>query len=749
MPRRIGAGLLALGMVLILAAVGASAQISLNLIETYESDLHFSPDQAQFAADNLMPIDPSEIQSFRFADDPNGAPTLSAQDAPWLTPTHIGLNLVEWTPDTVPVIASQGQQPDGDVWVSLGGGPVPGVVYAVYSAELLGGLPAPGEPQFSQNMAFPTSLHGRPGWQHQGDFIADTWQGGAVIPVLTYGPNPWSFHVYVVDGSNLDEVPGLTGFAYSGGSTLVMAFEAEPLFGPPQENIPWAGVGFAGHASDELGGATPSSLSRVTAFPGDLGPRVDPLPLVGPASSHVIRPGFEPRADPMAIWGVVDDAGDLHANIRFAEPWGPEPPADLFSLTFDLSVSVGEEPPSRRTGWFIHDGVADTIVKGVGPPAQMAIISDGSVTVSTGLNISSLPPATESLEIIVNSGFWVDEATTDALFATSVFDLPLTELVEDDPLMHGGTAVYDLIAGLPIAIVDEPAVVVDEEDDEVDSGADSLGTTTDEDSTSTSDDETVDGGEDEPSAVDESDGSNTVPIVIIIGGLVIIIIGGTVIVTSRRGGDGYGSGIRDGLTDSPPEKGDGGEHDTIEDTRREDTSTRRDGTTTREGTRRRRRDETGTGDGHTGTIGDGSPPQTPDGTTFFGDRDEKKKRDCTPLIEECRRLTLEADEASARAEQARARADELRTRCGRARARAAERRAHLAELEPRTNAPQYYQRMAEAQRDVREAESDERSYCRDADREDTEASSMEAAARAADEAARAACQAAADCEKGG
>ncbi len=788
-----------------------SAQGAPPIAMTAIDDLNMSPEQAVWLSGHGAEIAPGDVQTFRFGDDPSGTPTLAEADSAWLTPDRLGAGLVEWGSDTLPAVSGEGVQTNGDIWATIGGGPKPDTIYVLYWAELNGPLPGPDGPDLWQNLAFPTSLHDHEGWVAQAPYVGDTWQGAAFVPMLTYGPDPWSFGVQEVVGGDLVDRNDLSGFAYVGDTTLVMAFEASPLLGDsPPEMLPWIGVGFAGHAHDGSFGATPDGLSRVTAWPGDLGPRSDPLPPVSEGSERVLRVGFEPRVDPVGVWGVVDDSDGLWIDTRFAAPFGSPPPDDLFSVFVSFEVGMSGEPGSSAGGWSLHDGEIDhtNFIPGVGEPPspEMYVAGDGSILWNTGLRVDDVFQGDPMVPVTVESGFRPDEATTQARFATNMFELSASDLIHEDPLTHGGPPTWDLISGGAVEAADDTIPPNTDETPTAKPTPTEKSTTTEKSAGSAGQDSAgQDGGE-------HDGGSNTGSIVLIIGGFIVIIAGG-VIWWRRRGTPGYDDGVRVGLGPGPavpgggvvtgpgtlpgpgtlvgpgtrlglggavvpgtpvggspvgpgtlpgpgtlvvPPKstGDAKADDTAVDDG-DDTGTTTDDTADGDDTADSdgtKADDTADGD-DTGTSSDEDTSTgvvtANSGVDYFGKRDgEQPKRDCSDLVAECRRLTDLADISDRQVEEAGERVDDLVARLAEAESLHARLEQRLADLVRHDDAPNQFERMAELQADIRRADQRVRDITHD---KQTAMDTLEAVKKEAWRSraeARKACKAAADCEAG-
>ncbi|MFQ5522243.1 MAG: hypothetical protein ACE5F5_01520 [Acidimicrobiia bacterium] len=173
------------------------------------------------------------------------------------------------------------------------------------------------------------------------------------------------------------------------------------------------------------------------------------LLLAAPALS--VTAGTAERPDPRAqveeVKVIVDNDGQIWVRICFAEPWGAEPPLDLFSFFFQLFVSGPQF--SLGAGWQVHAGEVTpfgTNDQGEFTP-EMYILEDGCVLLNTGLTTETEVPG---LQGGIDSGSWEDEDTTQAVFESHQVDVPPEEFVHGDPFELFGPPIYNLTTGEPI-----------------------------------------------------------------------------------------------------------------------------------------------------------------------------------------------------------------------------------------------------------------------------------------------------------
>lgn len=149
-----------------------------------------------------------------------------------------------------------------------------------------------------------------------------------------------------------------------------------------------------------------------------------------------------------SINGVVDDSGQLWLRVVFSEPWSSGlPPRDLYSAFFGLNVDAGTGP-SINFGWQIHDAVEQAYgLDANGDPPTMFILEDGSIVIATGM--SGFPGP---IRIAFDTGSWVDQDTTEAVFENGQFTIEVSTLVTEDPLSYFGYPVFDLQTGEVLSV---------------------------------------------------------------------------------------------------------------------------------------------------------------------------------------------------------------------------------------------------------------------------------------------------------
>lgn len=156
----------------------------------------------------------------------------------------------------------------------------------------------------------------------------------------------------------------------------------------------------------------------------------------------------DPRTHIESIDGVVDTSGQLWLRVVFSEPWSNGlPPRDLFSAFFGLDVDVGTGP-SINFGWQIHDAAEQTYGSDLnGDPPRMFVLEDGSIMIATGFATFPGP-----IRVGFDTGSWVDQDTTEAVFENGLFTIEVNTLVSEDPLSYFGYPVFDLQAGETLSV---------------------------------------------------------------------------------------------------------------------------------------------------------------------------------------------------------------------------------------------------------------------------------------------------------
>ncbi|HSM01718.1 MAG TPA: hypothetical protein VK960_04640 [Acidimicrobiia bacterium] len=145
------------------------------------------------------------------------------------------------------------------------------------------------------------------------------------------------------------------------------------------------------------------------------------------------------RAEPSFVEGVIDADGQLWLRVGFYQSWGDEPPRDLFSLFWRLTITIGDE--TSVVGWEIHDGV-ETYLGGSGTRAYL--LDNGDILIATGL----FPTGDYEVSIAAEFASWLDEATSSAIAGSTGFGTGSSFIDAGDPFTRfGGAPIWDLATG--------------------------------------------------------------------------------------------------------------------------------------------------------------------------------------------------------------------------------------------------------------------------------------------------------------
>lgn len=432
------------------------------------------------------------------------------------------------------------------------------------------------------------------------------------------------------------------------------------------------------------------------------------------------------RARVSFVEGILDEDGQLWFKVGFYAPWDDEPPSDLFSLFWSLVFQVGDA--TTKVGWEVHDGE----MRYLGDPGTQAFILDnGFVLVGTGL----FPTGDFTVSVQAQFASWQDEATTEPVSGSGSMGTSAEFIDLGDPFTaFGGSPVYDLVNGEMVTTNGE--IVTTTTTTQATSQT-TAGTPADDDTTS--------------SVLDDGGGLSPmwwIPILVFVLALLYWLL--VYVLRWWRppwlGGDRYAYRVGgamfediveeepDQLAGIPPPAG-------------------ADATAPADETKTQAKDEDDTG---TETLtGTDAPVDTDEddeagGTVpplVFGDRKPTPK-DCQKLRLACEDLKDEAARAREEAERTRKLLEEAEAECAAARQRISDLEAKVADLETREDAPQRYQRLVEAQNELRDAQAGLDEICH----EGVGARQIlyehnAAAARKAQEAADEACRRAEECEQ--
>lgn len=168
------------------------------------------------------------------------------------------------------------------------------------------------------------------------------------------------------------------------------------------------------------------------------------VPLASPAGAQEVGTDLQPRARIVQVEPIIAPDGELWVRLHFEEPWGDEPPFDLFSMWFGIGTATLDA--QSWAGWEWHDGVSTPFESSAtrGESGAYAL-DDGTVVLATGLF-----PDGEAVGMSVLMASWLSESDTER--QADRFDLSFSpeEYQQGDPLSLFGTPTHNLITNTPI-----------------------------------------------------------------------------------------------------------------------------------------------------------------------------------------------------------------------------------------------------------------------------------------------------------
>lgn len=154
------------------------------------------------------------------------------------------------------------------------------------------------------------------------------------------------------------------------------------------------------------------------------------------------------RARPSWVEGIVDDDGQLWLKIGFYNPWGDEPPQEIFSLFWLMGIITDDA--SSSVGWETHDGV-ETYLGDDGTEAY--ILDNGCVLISTGL----YPTGEYEVSIVVEFASWLIESDP-VLSGSTSFGLSSEFIDPGNPFLDfGGSPIWSLTIGAVVGGTTAPS----------------------------------------------------------------------------------------------------------------------------------------------------------------------------------------------------------------------------------------------------------------------------------------------------
>jgi len=148
----------------------------------------------------------------------------------------------------------------------------------------------------------------------------------------------------------------------------------------------------------------------------------------------LVPPGLDPRAHIVGVEPILSANGTLGIIVIPAQQWTGLP--DLDSFFVELDITTGE--CSMTTAVETHLGT-------VNAPGPWWLLNDGSSFIDTGCNINHGAP----IDINVRSGSWVDESTTQPVFADFVFRID-PDAVANAPGPFDMSRVVDNLGAAPV-----------------------------------------------------------------------------------------------------------------------------------------------------------------------------------------------------------------------------------------------------------------------------------------------------------
>jgi hypothetical protein len=212
---------------------------------------------------DLLTAVPS-VQSYRYGDDPTGAPTLNRDSVPAATPDLLGVALI--TPGTTGYGDLEfAVKTAGISYGQSGLGLVDTKDYALFVSSRAADLGGPivSDKTLWVQTDFTIGWDSLPGWKALDQYPGDTWQGASLALTAQYQPDkPLNFSLS--DTANGFASVPFDGFYARGDSWTIAAVDLETIegYGGPG----WK-YGFASHIHDGGYGSCPTCASIVTTYP--------------------------------------------------------------------------------------------------------------------------------------------------------------------------------------------------------------------------------------------------------------------------------------------------------------------------------------------------------------------------------------------------------------------------------------------------------------------------------------------------
>ncbi|HLA67503.1 MAG TPA: hypothetical protein VJP05_08490, partial [Acidimicrobiia bacterium] len=429
------------------AQVSAAQTLPTSLTSALVDKLGLDPSQVDRWSAGVVDVG-DDWWAFGWGGDADAPATISEADAPWTVPVAIGVNYVQWQdpgrlPDFGPFSVGNGM-----LTGSVNGGPQLNRTYAVMTAVMGGDIPIGDDMQFFQQWDFVLGIPGLDSWHALPQFPDDTWNGGAFVASLAYGPSPWSLNFYTFGGGTINTNP-FGGFGIITGDTLILGVEADPdIFSGGVTGGPFNPDITGRIALDVKDAPSNPAMSRVVTAPA--GP-LDETTFFGYlGNGRTIVPGLPGLFDTSDVVPFIGPDGTLWFKLFPWEPWGSEPPDQFFSDYLQVSFRPGGATGDPfYVGFQSHAGV-DEGFAGQGSETGMLpagyVMNDGAILFGTGI-----PYEGGALEVLTQGGFLATEGGQfQGTQQTSTF-APERIVTSDDPLHFDDEfPVHDLVTGEPV-----------------------------------------------------------------------------------------------------------------------------------------------------------------------------------------------------------------------------------------------------------------------------------------------------------
>jgi len=380
-------------------------------------------------------------QSYGYADDPFGTPTVTEEDARGTMAQFIGMEYVRYTdPSLLPASFDEPTFVGEDLFVPFGtGGIRADVEYAWFWAEFDDDIPID-DPEIGLNFAFPFYMDGYQRYANSA-YPGDSWQAASHVAYVYSDSSPtgtveWSAGIFA-DDEYLPEESLSGGLAWFCGRTLGILVPTDAFRRAPEERV--VEYGFAGDMTLRAEYRfDPNAARRVEAYPAFGVDGRDMLGLVYDPDRLTLNIGYEALVDFIGARVFYDEAGQLWANIRSYLPWPTVAAIDRLFDFFSIGVQWGLGVDGEVTHFYGLEGhdnrfsLFGSTPDGEAMPEGAQVMKDGSLNVSLGLDWSGIE-AGSMLKLYLGSAFWRDEDTTERQSVGFEFAIPYSQIVREDP----------------------------------------------------------------------------------------------------------------------------------------------------------------------------------------------------------------------------------------------------------------------------------------------------------------------------